>query len=108
MKKDNWQDDIDASGQRLTNWRQNNPKATLTEIELSVEAELSILRKRLVTDLLQQTSEREPTICPNCKQQMVKNGRFGRELQGKEGTTIKVERAQMKCQQCGMTFFPSG
>ena len=107
MKKDE-QTTQKTSRDRLSEWRKQNPKATLTEIELSVEKELAKLRAEWVTGVVKErpTSEAEP--CPNCQRKMVRNGRKKRELQGKDGTVLKIERDQMKCQGCGLIFFPSG
>jgi hypothetical protein len=41
----------DELAAKLKAWRQANPRATLTEIEEAVEAELAKVRKELVTEL---------------------------------------------------------
>ena len=93
----------------INRWRQENPKATLTEIEEAVEAELAELREALVQRLVQEREEERKTMfCPNCEKEMVKNGYKDRTLRTKESKTITLKRRQMRCLECGMTLFPPG
>lgn len=96
--------------EKLNQWRQANPKATLTEIEEAVEAELAKIRKELVTALAQagEESQQGAPHCRQCGQAMVKNGRRKRQLKGKEGQTMQLERQQWRCLRCGTTIFPPG
>ena len=95
---------------KLNQWRQANPQATLTEIEEAVEAELAKIRNEWVTTLAQvsEESEQDAPLCPECGREMVKNGRRKRQLKGKEGQTIELERQQWRCLGCGATLFPPG
>jgi transposase-like protein len=95
---------------KLHEWRQANPRATLTEIEEAVEGELAKLRNELVTALAEagEESEAEAPQCPQCGQAMVKNGRRKRRLKSKEGQTLQLERQQWRCLGCGTTLFPPG
>lgn len=95
---------------KMRQWREANPKATLTEIEEAVETELAELRRQLVQGLVQEEVDGQPDVadCPQCGQAMVKNGRRKRKLQTKEGQTIQLERQQWRCLACGTTLFPPG
>ena len=95
---------------KMSQWRQANPNATLTEIEAAVEAELAELRRQLVQEMVQEEADAQPDVpdCPQCGQAMVKNGRRKRKLQTKEGQTIQLERQQWRCLECGTTLFPPG
>lgn len=95
---------------QIRQWRDANPKATLTEIEEAVEKELAELREVIVTSLAQEEEEmeREAPLCPHCQTKMVKNGKKKRRLKTKEGKTITLDRQQMRCPHCGMTIFPPG
>lgn len=100
----------DEMSQKMSQWQQANPDATLTDIEEAVEAELAQLRKRLVEEMVREkeaVSQEEPD-CPQCGQSMVKNGRRRRKLKGKEGQTIELDRQQWRCLGCGATLFPPG
>jgi transposase-like protein len=95
---------------KMRQWRQANPKATLTEIEEAVEAELAQLRKRLVEEMVQEEAAGLPEEpdCPQCGGKMVKNGRRQRKLKGKEGQAIHLDRQQWRCLSCEATLFPPG
>ena len=107
-KQNSRQEQPDELTRKMRQWRQANPKATLTEIEETVEAELALLRKQLVEEMIQEKAmgPQEEPACPQCGQQMVKNGRRQRKLKGKEGQTIQLDRQQWRCLSCGATLFP--
>jgi transposase-like protein len=94
----------------MRQWRQANPKATLTEIGEAVEAELAQVRKQLVEEMVQEKAAALPEEpeCPQCGRKMVKNGRRRRKLKSKEGQTIQLDRQQWRCLSCGATLFPPG
>jgi transposase-like protein len=96
--------------QKMSQWQQANPDATLTEMEEAVEAELAKLRKQLVEEMVREkeAASQEIPECPQCGEKMVKNGQRRREVKGKEGQTIELERQQWRCLSCGATLFPPG
>jgi transposase-like protein len=100
----------DELTRKMRQWRQANPQATLTEIEEAVEAELAQLRKQLVEEMIREemVGRQEEPDCPQCGQEMVKNGRRQRKLKSKEGQTIQLDRQQWRCLSCGTTLFPPG
>ena len=100
----------DGLEEKLKAWEEANPQATLTEIEEAIDAELAKVRRELTEKLLQgkETREGERYKCPNCGKEMVKNGKRKRRLKAKGGERIELERQQMRCLGCGMTFFPPG
>ena len=75
---------------KMSQWRQANPKATLTEIEEAVEAELAQLRRLLVDEMVREeaSAAEEVPDCPQCGRPMVKNGRRKRKLQTKEKANV--------------------
>lgn len=95
---------------RIKQWRRENPKATLTEIEEAVDKELNQLRRVMVEGVIGESEavEKVTMRCPNCGVGMRGNGKKKRELQSKGGERIELERAQMRCPACGMTVFPPG
>lgn len=96
--------------QKMSQWRQANPKATLTEIEEAVEGELAQLRRQLVEEMVQEEGMvgQDVPECPKCGQAMVKSGRRKRKLKSKEGQTVTLDRQQWRCLSCGATLFPPG
>ena len=110
-EKPNPQTEIsDELARKMSQWRQANPNATLTDIELAVEAELAQLRRQLVEAMVQEetVTTQEVPDCPQCGQAMVKSGRRKRKLQTKEGQTVELDRQQWRCLSCGATLFPPG
>jgi len=100
----------DELTRKMSQWQKANLHATLTDIEEAVETELAKLRKQLVEEMVREkeAASQELPDCPQCGRQMVKNGRRQRELKGKEGQTIQLDRQQWRCLSCGATLFPPG
>ncbi len=82
----------DELTRKMSQWQKANPHATLTDMEEAVEAELAKLRKQLVEEMVREkeVASQEAPDCPQCGQEMVKNGRRQRELKGKEGQTLRA------------------
>ncbi|MBE7532249.1 MAG: hypothetical protein HS099_21295 [Ardenticatenaceae bacterium] len=109
-KDANAQEQANELRHKLSQWRQANPQATLTEIEEVVEVELAQLRKQLVEGMIQEAARETSAVpdCPPCGQKMVKNGWRKRKLKGKEGQMVEIDRQQWRCLSCGTTLFPPG
>jgi RNase P subunit RPR2 len=103
---------LQETEEKIKQWRQANPDATLTEIELAIDEELRKVRQLLVEktaqELNKETDENKPVHCPQCDRPMMRNGKKRRRLRTKGGEKIELEREQMRCHQCGMTLFPPG
>jgi YgiT-type zinc finger domain-containing protein len=114
MKTDEqaWQDKFAETEANLKRWWQEKGSATLTEIEAVVEAELGRLRQQLVEDLAHEVATKETDkgepLCPACGTAMKRNGKKKRWLRTKADQVITLNREQMRCLQCGTTFFPPG
>lgn len=95
---------------QIKQWGQENPKATLTEIENAIDRELATIRQTVLKELVQEKAEGGAASypCPNCQTEMVCNGFKERTLRTKDGQTITLKRQQLRCLQCGMTLFPPG
>lgn len=100
----------DELSRKMSQWQQENPQATLTDMEEAVEAELAQVRKQLVEKMLaeRESATQEVPRCPSCGQEMVKNGWRQRKLKSKEGQTLELNRQQWRCLSCGETLFPPG
>lgn len=109
-KKDPKEEKESEITEKMKQWREAHPKATLTEIEEAVDVELAKLRGQLVEKMAQAGADKEEEVpeCRHCGEKMVKNGRKKRKLQAKEGETIQLERQQWRCLGCGATLFPPG
>jgi YgiT-type zinc finger domain-containing protein len=97
-----------ALEERLRQWHQENPAATFTDIEQAVDAELTRLRQAMVSKLAAEAAEETVPQCPECGQEMVRNGRKKRKVRTRDNEQIELEREQWRCLNCGMTLFPPG
>jgi hypothetical protein len=114
--QDGWDLAGRAVAQEVATWRRAHPRATLTEIELAVEAAVSRLQGRLVEDLANgagAASAGERPACPHCGGPMVQRGRHKREvLLARRATPLPLEREYWGCRvpsgRCGAGLSPPG
>jgi YgiT-type zinc finger domain-containing protein len=98
----------------MSEWRQQNPKATFGVIEEELDRRLSELRIRMLADLAvtSATTEwetgAEAPVCPNCGAKLQPNGKKKRKLQTRGGRGVELEREYGVCPQCGQGIFPPG
>lgn len=93
--------------ENIATWRKENPQATLYEIETAVEKELDQLRQKTLERITQESSlESIEDHCPDCNRPLMRNGKKQRWLKGKGSQKIELKREQLRCSQCGLTFFP--
>jgi hypothetical protein len=71
----------------MTEWRQQNQKATFRAIEEELDRRLAELRVRMLADLAVasanaewEVGEKRP-VCPNCGAELEEKGKKGRKLQ---------------------------
>lgn len=115
-EKRHWDDLFQEASDEVERWRRANKKATLTEIENTLDGELAKMRARIVqdlamesslADLTQLTGEERPR-CPQCGQALVANGRQERELTTEHEQSIRLSRSKAYCPQCRTSHFPPG
>jgi YgiT-type zinc finger domain-containing protein len=99
----------------MTEWRQQNPKATFREIEAEVDRRLSVLRARMLSDAAVVNSIQEEkgdtswdAVCPQCGSKLGKKGKKKRRLQTRGGQEVEIEREYGVCPVCGQGIFPPG
>ena len=115
-KRSKWEDLFERIGEAIGEWRQENPEATLTEIEEAVDRRLAPVRAEMVEDLAQEgrtadltaLTEEERPSCPQCGKAVVANGRQRRRLTTEREQTIELERSKAYCPHCQVSFFPLG
>ena len=98
---------------RMTEWRQQHPKATLREMEVELDGRLAELRAKMLEDMVAASAEAdwragEPPRCPACGQAMVKEGTATRQLITYRGKSLKLKQQYAHCPACRAGFFPSG
>ncbi|EFH83957.1 hypothetical protein [Ktedonobacter racemifer] len=99
----------------MKEWRQAHPKATFREIEQAVAEQMSRLEARLLQETAQASSQRDwraeteqAPRCPVCDERLLKRGKRLRNLQGRGGKEIQLERSYGMCPVCGTGLFPPG
>jgi ribosomal protein S27AE len=98
----------------MTEWRQQNPKATIRAIEEELDRRLAELRVRMLADLAIASASAEwetglkAPVCPKCGAELEANGKKGRKLQTRGGREVELEREYGVCPQCGQGIFPPG
>jgi len=97
-------------------WRDQHPKATLTEIETALDERWAKARARFVADAALASAAADLTageaaqrpVCPDCGGKLRAHGRAKRELTTLHNQTIRLERSQAECPTCQRWFFPPG
>jgi hypothetical protein len=98
----------------MTEWRQQNLKATFRAIEEELDQRLDGLRARMLADLAvgSATAEWEARAegprCSNCGVILQPNGKKKRKLQTRGGREVELEREYGICPQRGQGIFPPG
>lgn len=98
----------------MTEWRQENRKATFRMIEEELDRRLADLRVRMLADLAVNSasadweSGTEAAVCPKCGAELVANGKKKRKLQTRGGREVELEREYGVCPKCGQGIFPPG
>lgn len=98
----------------LAGWRQAHPRATLTEIELAVEAATARLRTRLIADLAQGVEATTaamatvaPAVCPHCGGVLRRRGKRTRTVVvAQQAQPLRLEREYLWCPTCRVGLFP--
>jgi predicted RNA-binding Zn-ribbon protein involved in translation (DUF1610 family) len=97
-------------------WRLQNPKATLKEIEAALDERWAKARARLIQDLalasgateVGSAKEGEGTPCPECGHPLGRRGEGTRSLTTYYNQRITLQRCYGVCPACGAGIFPPG
>lgn len=115
-KQKKWDNLYEEASREVLRWRRQHKKATLTEIEETVDAELARMRAQMIQDLalasesanLRQLASEERPTCPQCNRPLVANGRQQREVTTDHEQGVALERSKGYCRHCQLSFFPPG
>ena len=94
----------------LDAWRQAHPRATWSEIETAIDAQLGPLRAQvlgdtvLASDAAQLRGERPR--CPRCGERLEAAGVRRRTLRGEQDVALALDRTYARCPRCGGGLFP--
>lgn len=109
-----WDDLFEEASEEVRRWRQKHKKATLTEIEDTVDSELAKMRAQMIQDLalaselanLNDVPIEERPKCPRCGEPLSANGKQKRQLVTEHEEAINLSRSKGVCPQCGASSFP--
>ena len=109
-----WQTLVAEITSGLKEWVDQNPKATMADIERETMRRMSQLQARLMEDILrtkaveQRADPQESVVCPECGAEMRYRGDRERRLQAQGGQEVVFQRGYAVCPECGAAFFPPG
>jgi hypothetical protein len=98
----------------MSEWRAQHPKATLKEIESTLDKVLAGLRVQMLQDTILTSKatdwrgEAEGERCPECGVQLKARGKQSRRLQTNGGQELVLKREYGQCPACGTGLFPPG
>jgi len=100
----------------MREWRVQQPRATLAEIEAALDERMAQMRARLLTDLalasaaadLAASPPEERPRCGVCGGILHERGRHKRKLTTQGNQTVQLERSYGYCPSCEVGFFPPG
>ena len=112
----NWTDLFQQASEQVSRWRKENPRASFTEIEKTVDEKLAQVRAAMLqelaleselTDFKQLPDEKRPQ-CPSCGRPLASNGRQKRKLVTSHEQEMVLERSKGYCRHCRVSYFPPG
>lgn len=110
LPRERWLAEADARFAALDAWRQDHPRATWTEIEAAVDAQLGPLRARLLGETAMASDAAAlggaRPVCPGCGARLAPAGARRRRLRGEQEIPIELERTYARCPACGTGVFP--
>lgn len=115
-KQKKWDELYEEADREIRRWRQEHKRATLTEIEDTVDQELARMRAQMIQDMalasetadLRSMAKEERPKCPQCGRPLVANGQQKRELVTDYEQGVELKRSKGYCRHCKLSFFPSG
>lgn len=98
----------------IVDWREQHPKASMREIEVEIDRQLSRLRAKLISDTAMASAQADwemgasGVVCPQCGEELEKKGKKKRKLARQGGREVELVREYGVCPKCGQGIFPPG
>lgn len=115
-KRQKWADSFQRASEEISEWRASHRRASLTDIENTVDGQLAKVRAEMIQELALESAltdfkrlapgERPP--CPVCGGPLAANGKQKRQLTTTHEQKVELERSKGYCRQCGVSYFPPG
>ena len=98
----------------MREWREQHPKATLSEIETALDQRFHHLRARMLQDLALQSSTTDwkdrsaaqRPVCPHCGGPLTLRGKQPRHLKTTGDRLLTLTRSYGYCPTCNKGLFP--
>jgi len=115
-KRQQWTESFQQASEEISEWREGNRRASLTDIENTVDGKLAKVRAEMIQELALESAmtdfkrlpPEERPKCPVCGEPLVANGKQKRQLTTTYEQQVELERSKGYCQGCGVSFFPPG
>jgi hypothetical protein len=113
-ERDEWVRKFRQASSEISDWRGQHPRASLTEIENTVDEELAKVRAEMIqelalesamTDIKQLPTEDRPK-CPKCGRPLAANGKQKRKITTTYEQSVELERSKGYCRHCRASYFP--
>ena len=115
-ERDEWVRKFRQASSEISDWRGQHPRASLTEIENTVDDELAKLRAEMIqelalesalTDIKRLATEERPK-CPKCGRPLAAHGKQKRRITTTYEQSVELERSKGYCSHCRVSYFPPG
>ena len=109
-----WAAGLSGVGADMAQWRQEHPRATLTEIEDALDGHLAVIRTEMLVDTVMTSPAanfaRAPRTqrpkCPECGERLMSRGQAERTLATTQNQDIRLRRSYAYCPSCKVELFP--
>jgi hypothetical protein len=111
-----WRELRDEGITGLAEWREQHPRATLTEIEATLDECCAHVRARMLqdtarasaaTDVSQLLADERP-CCPECRPTLEARGQEERTVRTTYDRPVTLRRSSARCPACGAGLVPPG
>lgn len=111
-----WREETEAILTGFKEWRQQHPRATLSEIEAALDSRWAVARARLVADAALASAAADLSAlppearprCPDCGAALEARGQEVRRLTTTHEQSLVLARHRAVCPACGAGLFPPG
>ena len=94
----------------MKQWREEHPRATLSEIEGALDERLGKMRARMLQDAAMVSESanvgKGQAKCPECGEVLKSKGKRRRKLKTQRNQEISLERDYGECPRCKAGLFP--
>ena len=112
----NWSRVAEGVMLEIREWREQHPRANITEIEEAVDGLWSRARARILQDValasdakdIRSQSGDSRSLCPECGRKLERRGQKVRKLFTHHDQLIELKRSYGVCPACGTGIFPPG